>query len=250
MRRFFIDKIEPEDGLLSITGAEANHIIRVVRMDVGDRIILMNTGGARFQAIIKSIKPREVEVFLEKSLPTPPPSPVEIILCQALLKARAMDYLIQKTSELGVNHIFPFSSSRTVISLDGNRIENKLRHWREIAKSAVKQSDRGIPVKISQGLTFRDMTARWKQEDVLKIILWEEEGAQDLKEVLKASSSYLKKFIGIVGPEGGFNGAEIAAAGEAGFIPVSLGKRVLRAETAAITMVAIVQYERGDLGLP
>jgi 16S rRNA (uracil1498-N3)-methyltransferase len=249
LRRFFVEKIETKDGLCTISGPEAKHMTRVLRMGRGDRFILMDGKGARFKAIIESVGHREVLVNLEKPLPQPPPSPVEIILCQALLKSRAMDYVIEKTSELGVNRIFPFSSERTVVRLHREKSTNRRRHWREIAQSAAKQSDRRTPAEIGLLISLGDLMARWEQEDALKVILWEEEGATDLKGLLRASPP-LKKFIGTVGPEGGFSQEEVRAAGEAGFLSVSLGQRVLRAETAAITMVAVVQYEWGDLSLP
>ncbi len=258
---------------------------RVLRMGRGDRFILMDGKGARFQAIILSAGRREVLVALEKALPQPPPSPVEITLCQALLKSRAMDYVVEKTSELGVNRIYPFSSERTVVRIHGENSANKRRRWREIAQGATKQSNKSSPAEIGPLSSFGELLAKCRQENALKVILWEEEGARDLKGLLKASPPFtptpvlstgqalpspsrgrdrparhrsrsgeaggegVKKFIGIVGPEGGFSQEEVRAAKDAGFTSVSLGQRVLRAETAAITLVAVVQYEWGDLSL-
>ncbi len=248
LRRFFVENIETKDGLCTIRGSEAKHMTRVLRMGRGDRFILMDGKGARFQALVLSAGRREVLVTLEKALPQPTPSPVEITLCQALLKSRAMDYVIEKTSELGVNRIFPFSSERTVIRLNREKSANKRRHWREIAQGAAKQSNRSAPAEIGPLSSFGELVAKCPQENALKVILWEEEGERNLKDLLKASPP-LKKFIGMLGPEGGFSQEEVRAAREAGFTSVSLGQRVLRAETAAITMVAVVQYEWGDLSL-
>ena len=248
MRRFFIDEIKEKDGPLAIVGPEAKHIIRVLRMGRGDRLILMDGKGARFQAVIESAGHKEVLVTLEKPLPRLPSSPAKIILCQALLKSVAMDYVVQKTSELGVHSIFPFSSERTVAKVGKEKFENKVRHWGEIAQNAAKQSDRDIPSEIGPLLCLKDLLEKCKRKDVLKAIMWEEEDAKDLKSILKGPSK-LRQFVGIVGPEGGFTREEIRMAKEAGFISISMGHRVLRAETAAITMVAVVQYEWGDLTL-
>ncbi len=248
MRRFFVEKIDAEQTSFSITGPEAKHISRVLRMGPGDRFILMDGGGARFLALIESAVSREVRVFLEKPLPEPPPSPVEIILCQGFLKSRKMDYVIQKTSELGVDCMSPFSSERTVVRLKKDTLPVRMKHWREIARSSAKQSDRAVPAQIEGLVPFNELVAKWKEEDSLKVILWEEEGSKDLKGLLRGSS-IKKKFIGMVGPEGGFSRQEIEVAEDAGFIPASLGHRILRSETAAITIVALVQYEWGDLGL-
>ncbi|MGD8986351.1 MAG: 16S rRNA (uracil(1498)-N(3))-methyltransferase [Desulfobacteraceae bacterium] len=264
VRRFFVEEIEAKDGLCTIRGSEAKHMTRVLRMGPGDRFILMDGKGARFQAVIESAGRRELLVSLEKPLPQLPPSHIEITLCQALLKSRAMDYVIEKTSELGVHRILPFSSERTVVRLNKERFANKKQHWREIARGAAKQSDRKTPVEIGPLSSFEELVGMCRAENALKIILWEEEEARDLKGVLRGSPPFtptrpspsrgrvregVKNFVGIVGPEGGFSREEVRAAGEAGFVSVSLGQRVLRAETAAITMVAIVQYERGDLTL-
>ena len=248
MRRFFVEEIIVNERTCSITGPEAKHISKVLRMGTGDRLILSDRKGARFLALILSVGPREVLVTLEKSIPKPSPSPIEITLCQAMIKSRQMDYVIQKTSELGVDRIFPFSSKRTVVRLSKDRLTNKIRHWHEIAQNSTKQSDRDTPAEIGSMVTFEKLMERCKGENALKVILWEEEKAKDLKSLLSGSSP-LSKFVGVVGPEGGFIQQEVEVARDAGFISVSLGSRILRSETAAITMVAIAQYECGDLSL-
>lgn len=248
MRRFLVENLNAQDGVCTIKDPEARHMTRVLRMVPGDRFVLMDGKGSRFLASIESATRQGVRVILEKVLPKPTPSPVTITLCQALLKSGPMDYLVQKTSELGVDHIHPFTSLRTIPLLKSERLTNRMRHWREIAKSSAKQSGRIVPAQIDFPLTFGKMTAKWKEERCTKAILWEGEGTTDLKGLLRGSSRK-GEFIGMVGPEGGFAGEEIEWAADAGFIPVTLGNRILRAETAAMTMVAIVQYEWGDLGV-
>ena len=248
MRRFFVEEINEKDGHTVISGAEARHILKVLRIGKGDHFILMDGKGNRHEAVMESSGHKELLVRLERPLTPPPVSPVEIVLCQALLKSRSMDYIIGKASELGVNEIIPFSSERTVIRLDEDRAAGRTKHWREIAQSAAKQSDRMKPAKIFSPISFKELMGKWEPDDGIKAVLWEKEESKDLKEILRDSSS-LTKFIGMVGPEGGFSGEEIDIAKEAGFTPVSMGRRTLRAETAAITLVAIIQYELGDLGI-
>ncbi len=248
MRYFYVDELGENTRTFTITGAEARHISKVLRMKPGDRFILMDRRGGRFQAAIESITFKEVLVVLERPMPNPLPSPVHITLCQALPKSRAMDYLIQKTSELGADCIVPFFSERTVVKYKKGSLINKMRHWHEIAISSAKQCGRGIPVSIDSPVSFRDVMGKWRGEDVLKVVLWEEEESKGLKSILETSPP-AANFVGIIGPEGGFSGEEIDAARDAGFVSVSLGNRILRAETAAITTVAIVQYELGDLNL-
>jgi 16S rRNA (uracil1498-N3)-methyltransferase len=248
MRRFYIERIRAEKGKLTITDPEAGHITRVLRMKPGDRFVIMDAEGTRFQARLESAGRHEVLVTLEKALPAPTSSSADIILCQAVLKSRAMDYVVQKASELGIGRISPFLSERTVIRLNQERLKAKERRWREIARNAAKQSDRITPAEIGPLSPFRDLLAGWRGVDALKVILWEGEHARDLKSLLKGSSP-TKRFVGMVGPEGGFSREEIDLAEGAGFITASLGSRILRAETAALTVVAVVQYEWGDLSL-
>ncbi|HOP47155.1 MAG TPA: 16S rRNA (uracil(1498)-N(3))-methyltransferase [Desulfobacteraceae bacterium] len=248
LRRFFVEEIIDQNGLCSIKGTEAKHIAKVLRMRPGDHFVLMDNNGRRFQAVIDSVNPREVIAKLEKSLPNPPTSPIEIILCQALLKSAAMDYIIQKASELGVESILPFSSIRSVSRPEAERVENRVRHWREIARSSAKQSGRHIPAKIASIFDFEELMETWKGIDACKVIFWEDEGSKDLKGILRSVKT-IKKFVGVVGPEGGFEKDEVKSAMDAGFITVSLGNRILRSETAAVAFAAIVQYELGDLVL-
>ena len=248
MRRFFVDEIKGKEGPFAIKGQEAKHIKRVLRLGPGDRFILFDGKGSRFQAVIESTGSREVIALLEKPLPLPPTSPVELFLCQALLKSAAMDDVIRKTSELGVDRIFPFSSERTVIRLNHDQLPAKRKHWQEIAKSAAKQADRTRPAEIAPPTAFRDLIEEKGSEETLRVILWEGEDTDDLKGLLRLSPPS-RRFIGFIGPEGGFTEKEIEEARKRGVISVSLGYRVLRADTAAMTMVALVQYEWGDLSL-
>jgi 16S rRNA (uracil1498-N3)-methyltransferase len=248
MRRFFVDEIPGTQGSFAITGAEAKHITRVLRMGPGERIVLLDKVGARFQAVIKEVSRQHVLVNLERPLPAPAPSPVHITLCQALLKSHRMDLLVEKTSELGVDRILPYLAERTVVKVYGDKAHGKIRHWQEIAQSAAKQSDRALPAEIGPLYPFDEMLAVLSKESALKILLWEQEGIRSLKDLL-CSNSPAPRVLAMVGPEGGFTEREVKEAGEAGFVSVSLGCRILRAETAAISLVTIIQFEWGDLGL-
>jgi len=248
-RRFFIEEtLKAADGSCVIRGSEARHILKVLRMGRGDSFILMDRTGDRYRAVIESVDGVEVTARLGDKLEGPASSGLEITLCPAILKSAPMDYLIEKTSELGIARINPFYSERTVVKTDSATSSNKVRRWREIAVSSAKQSDRVRPAEISEPAAFTDAVLQWRDSNALKVILWEREDSRDLKKLLKKSIPF-RHFVGMVGPEGGFSSAEVDAAAQAGFIPVSLGRRVLRAETAAMTLVAIVQYEWGDLSL-
>ena len=246
LRRFLVEDFEVENGFCVITGREAHHMSRVLRMGRGDALVLLDGKGGRFLAEIQSVSRNKVKIQIKKSLGRGPPSALEITLCQAVIKSASMDYLIQKTSELGVARISPFFSSRSVVHLKGDRQRKKSNRWREIAHSAAKQCNRDSPAEIVPLESFDKQLALSSEAPGLKVILWERETSRDLKDLLQ-NHEPSGSFTGMVGPEGGFTPEEVSSAQHAGFIPVSMGSRILRAETAALVLVAIVQYEWGDL---
>jgi 16S rRNA (uracil1498-N3)-methyltransferase len=248
LKRFFIDRIKTKDGIVRVTPPESGHITRVLRMGPGDRLILMDGAGARYQSVIRSCHNNEVTLFLERPIPAPPACPIRITLLASLLKSGPMETLIQKTSELGVHQIQPFVSSRTVVRLPHKRVPNRLRRWKEIAKNAAKQADRDIPAEVRPPGPFDAVLSEWQDGACFKIFLWEGEDTQDLKEIIR-NFKPVEDIIAVVGPEGGFSDSEVHLARSAGYVTASLGRRVLRAETAAMALVALLQYEWGDLSL-
>ena len=246
LRRFLVEDLVIENGFCVITGREAHHMSKVLRMGRGDALVLLDGKGGRFLAEIQSVSRDAVKIQIKKPLGHAPPSALEITLCQAVIKSASMDYLIQKTSELGVTRISPFFSSRSVVHLKADRRRKKINRWREIAHSAAKQCNRDIPPEIGPPESFDKQLALFSKAPGLKVILWERETSGDLKNLLQNHEPSLS-FTGMVGPEGGFTPEEVSTAQHAGFIPVSMGSRILRAETAALVLVAIVQYEWGDL---
>jgi 16S rRNA (uracil1498-N3)-methyltransferase len=248
MRRFFVGAVPGEGGLISLTGKEANHIRNVLRMKRGDTLSIMDGKGYLFEATIEEILHKGVRVKIIKSLPTPDPSPIEIHLGQALIKSRPMDLLIQKATELGVASITPFSSERTAVRINADHLSRKMVHWEEIMKAACKQSGRSNLPTVNTPLAFEALIGNTQSRDTLRLLLWEAAKEGDLKSLLR-STGQRPHIMAIVGPEGGFTPREIRLAKDAGFHIVSLGSRILRSETAAITLLSVIQYEWGDLSL-
>jgi 16S rRNA (uracil1498-N3)-methyltransferase len=248
LRRFFVEKILPTEGLISITGKEARHITNVLRMKKGEALIIMDGKGQLFESVIEKLHSGAVEVKIIKSIPSPPSSSIEISLGQALIKSKNMDYFIQKTTELGIHSIHLFYSERTVIRLKPDNLAHKIDRWNEIIKSACKQCGRSAFPIIYSPIPFKKLIKKVTAKSTLKLLVWEDEQKTDLKNVFK-SMSPSPHIMAIVGPEGGFTVNEIKLAREAGFRIVSLGKRILRSETAGVTLASIIQYEWGDLGL-
>lgn len=248
MRRFFVEKIIPTGGFLSITGKEARHIVTVLRMKKGETLILMDREGQSFEATIEAVHYKEVKVRITKTIPPLPPSPIEMSLAQAIIKSHPMEYLIKKVTELGIGSIHPFYSERTVIKLKPEQLKNKMDRWMEIMKSACKQCGRVTLPTLNTPLPFEELINTVPNKKTLKVLLWEDEDKADLKRLL-TSMSFAPHVFAIVGPEGGFTSNEINRAREAGFQIISLGNRILRAETAAVSLISIIQYEWGDLNL-
>ena len=248
MRRFFVEKIVLGTDFLSITGKEARHIVNVLRMKKGETLILMDGKGQLFEATIKTLNYKEVRVKINKSISPLPPSPIEISLAQAIIKSHPMDYLIQKVTELGISSIHPFYSERTVIKLKPKHLKNKMDRWTEIIKSACKQCGRATLPDLNTPLLFEEIIKNVPDKKTLKILLWEDEDKVDLKRFLR-SMSPLPRILATVGPEGGFTSNEINLAKDVGFQLISLGNRILRTETAAVSLISIIQYEWGDLNL-
>jgi len=248
MRRFFIGDVPGEGSLISLTGKEANHIRNVLRMKRGDTMSVMDGKGHLFEAIIEEIHRKGVMVNIIKALPAPAPSPIEIHLAQAIIKPRPMDLLIQKATELGVISITPYFSDRTAVRMSDDHLSRKMVHWEGIMKAACKQSGRSNLPTLNLPQAFEALIGNAPHQGTFKVLLWEAEKEADLKGLLRSIGKQLH-IVAMVGPEGGFTLREIRLAVDAGVRIVSLGSRILRSDTAAITLVSIIQYEWGDLSL-
>ena len=245
MPRFYVPNPLIKDELLKIEGSEARHIRRVLRLRAGDEIVVFNGLSKEYEGTIVEVTPSSVVINIQNSSPSTRESPLEISLAQSLLKGEKMDYLIQKATELGIKEIIPFLSSRSIPLLEKSRGLKRYHRWEKIAIEASKQCGRGIVPKIKPLQSYSEML-QVASSDSLHLILWEEKGVR-LKEVLKDSKEKMKIFF-IVGPEGGLSIEEVEQAKGMGFLPVILGKRILRSETASLCLLSILQYEWGDIG--
>ena len=245
MSRFFIEKDRIKDNTGIIVGEEVKHITRVLRLGVGDKVVLFDEAGWEYHAKIKEESSRELRVDIFKKFLPQRESTIEIILGQGLPKLPKMDIIVQKGTELGVSEILPFNSDRSIPKLIYDKSFRKVERWRKIALEATKQCGRNSPPYIASPVDFSEILIK-DLKDTLKLILWEEEGDMGLKEVLDLNPGANKFFI-LVGPEGGFNSSEIQKAHEAGFNVVKMGIRILRSETASIGILSIIQHRFGDL---
>jgi 16S rRNA (uracil1498-N3)-methyltransferase len=245
MARFYIPNPRIENGLLKVEGDEVRHIRKVLRLKTGDKIFVFDGLGREFEGTIIEEGRASVMVKIQRSLSPKRNSPLEVTLAQSLLKGEKMDYLIQKAAELGIKEIIPFFSSRSVPLLEKSRSLKRHHRWEKIAIEASKQCGRGVVPKIESLQTYSDMLHN-ASTDHLRLILWERDGIR-LKKMLEGSKERKKIFF-VIGPEGGFSQDEVEKAERVGFVAVTLGKRILRAETASLCFLSILQYEWGDVG--
>lgn len=217
----------------------ANHVGRVLRMQANQALELFNGDGNNYQALIVEVGKKTVSVAINDVLANPVESPLRIHLGQGISRGDRMDFAIQKAVELGVAEITPLFTERCGVKLDAERAEKKREQWQKIVISACEQSGRSV-VPVVYPLVSLD---KWLAEpdDCLKLTLdpWTDASIKGL-----APTTRLRL---VIGPEGGFSDAEVTATSAAGFQPVRLGPRVLRTETAALTAIAALQLQLGDL---
>ncbi len=248
MRRFFIEQTKITSTKIFITGSDAAHIKKVLRMKSGDRIGLFDGRGFEYEARIENLLAESVEVSITKRFLSASESPVQIIVAQALLKDKKMDILARQLTEIGITKLIPFTSIRSVPRPDKKRLSERRKRWEKIAIEALKQCRRGHVTEIGETITFNDVI-KIDDECDLKIVFWENESKPISDAVQQVHDRHYRKILVVLGPEGGFTEKEIEDARACGFVTASLGPRILRAETAAIAACTILQYLFGDMGL-
>ncbi|HNY49745.1 MAG TPA: RsmE family RNA methyltransferase [Smithella sp.] len=220
------------------------YLRQVMRLKQGDRINIFDGFGHEFEALIQNYSLKTVIIELGKPVPSEARE-IKIILAQALPKARKMDTIIKSAAELGTDRIIPFHAARSVSQIGDEKSELKLSRWRKIAQEAARSSHSAYITHVSKISSFSEMLSLSSQS-AWKFIFWEEESQKTIKDVLTdASLMDAKDFFIVVGPEGGFSRDEITRAKDAGFISLSLGKQILKVETAGAAILSIIQYEKG-----
>ena len=225
MRRVFLEGgIAP---LMEVAGADAHHLQRVMRAKVGEKLLVADGAGGSAEAEVAGFADGKVQLRLLRRLEEAQESLAEIELFQCLPKGDRMDFIVQKATELGVACIRPVLSQNVVVRYDEKKARARKERWQKIAAEAAIEG---------QGTA----------EEALRLFFYEAEKRKELRTALAGSA--LRRIFMLVGPEGGFDAEEAKLATERGFSPVTLGRRILRVDTAAIVALALVQYEKGDLG--
>lgn len=246
MRRFFISSQAIVQERAQLSGAEFHHLRHVLRLDRGARVTLYDERGVTSHGEILHIAPTHAEIGITKHAP-PVTHTFHLTLAQGTLKGRKMDLVIEKATELGVHIIVPFVSAFTVARMPDSKRAERTARWQHIARAAAKQSG-SPPPEIRPPQSFPEILHSVPAPSG-KLIFSERERTLHLREFAQNSTQFDALHI-LVGPEGGFPPEEIEQAEAAGFVSVSLGASVLRAETASITAVALCQFLWRDIQFP
>lgn len=242
MYQFFVEPSQVEGSGIKITGSDVNHIRNVLRMKPGEEITVITGGeGKEYRCRIEETAAQEVICSVLSEGRGNRELPAEIYLFQGLPKADKMELIIQKAVELGVYEIIPVACRRCVVKLDEKKKGSKTARWQGIAEAAAKQSKRHVIPRIREAMDFSDALS-YAQDMDLKLIPYElSEDMEKTKQILQSVSDGQKIAV-FIGPEGGFEEAEVQKAEECGAVAITLGKRVLRTETAGLAVLSWLMY--------
>ena len=246
MRRFFVRPEDVGERELRLRGDEAAHLARVLRLGPGAKVVVFDGCGQEYVAGVERIETEDVVCRILRDAALQPSPAVSIALGQGLPKAEKFEWVIQKTTELGVADIVPLLTERVIPHISQPHLAKKASRWERLAREACKQSGRATVPHLWSPTPLETFFASWQRAE-LKLVLWEGEDARLLRTVLAASEPVVSVAV-VVGPEGGLTPQEVARGEAYGFLAVGLGKRILRTETAGVVAVALLQYRFGDLG--
>lgn len=242
MYRFFINPEQTLDESITITGNDVNHIKNVLRMKIGEEIQISDGQDREYYCIIDAIEQERIIAKIVDIEGSTSELSTKVTLFQGLPKSDKMELIIQKAVELGVYEIVPVATKRSVVKLDDKKATKKIERWNMIAQSAAKQSKRSIIPKVSNVMSF-SQALTYASELEMNIIPYENaDGIDKSREIIKSIKG--KKSLGIfIGPEGGFEEKEVEKATGIGTNIVTLGKRILRTETAGMAVMSIIMFE-------
>lgn len=242
MYRFFVSPDQTLGDCIPIGGSDFNHIKHVLRMKIGEEIIISNGQDREYYCIIELFETDQVIARITDVVENSVELSTKITLFQGLPKSDKMELIIQKAVELGVYEVIPVVSKRTIVKLDDKKEAKKRERWNTIALSAAKQAKRGMIPKVSKTMTWKEALSYATTLDMSIMPYEDARGISHSREVIKSIKG--KKSLGIfIGPEGGFDESEVATANELGIECVTLGKRILRTETAGLTILSIIMFE-------
>lgn len=242
MHHFFVDEKYIDNEFITIKGSDVNHIKNVLRMKVGEELLVSNGVDRDYYCKIDAFSDEEIRLKIYGTDEEGSELDTEFYLFQCLPKGDKMELIIQKAVELGVKEIIPVASKRAVVKLDEKKAEAKVKRWSLISESAAKQSKRIIIPQVKAPMSFKEAV---KYSEALDMSLIPYEHYRDMGETRKAIDKIKSGMkVGIfIGPEGGFDESEVELAVSAGIEKISLGRRILRTETAGMTILSVLMFK-------
>lgn len=250
MSRFFVRKEDVQEGFIVIRGEDVHHIKNVLRLSRGSRLTVSDGNGTDYTVEISKMCSNCIYADIVNASQSKTEPPLEITLFQGVPKQEKMDFIIQKSVELGVRRIVPLLTERTVVRFGSERDkENRLKRWQRVAVEAAKQCNRSIVPEVTVPLDFNE-GIKLVEDSQLSFIAYEKESDSSLKNYFKTGNMQhgISKAAVIIGPEGGFSEQEIDRAISLRAVPITLGPRIFRTETAGLVVLSIIMYELGDIG--
>ena len=245
VRRFVISSRSIRDGYASYNGPLHHHMARVLRLRSGDNLLLVDETGKQYHGTVDQVSQEWTAIRINSAEEPPKLSTPGIRVLQGLPKGDRIDLVLQKGTELGIDRFSIFRAARSVPKLEGDKLKDRLDRWEKIAAEAARQSER-ISLPLLDWYPDTDSVVTSAEENSLKLLLWERGENRPLREILEPINKP-KKILIAVGPEGGFTPEEAELFTRHGFIPITLGERILRTETAALAITSILQYKFGDI---
>lgn len=245
MQHFFVIPDQVQEDKIYIEGSDVNHIKNVLRMRVGEEVTINDGNNQSYLCKIRTFEDEQVVLDIIESKTTDSELPSKIYLFQGLPKQDKMELIVQKAVELGAYQVIPVATKRAVVKLDEKKAAKKVTRWQQIAESAAKQAGRGYIPEVHEVMNYREALEYAKSLDVVLIPYELAEGMRETKEILAS----IKKgdSIGVfIGPEGGFEREEVEKAIEMGAKVITLGKRILRTETAGLTTLSVLMFQIED----
>ena len=249
MHRFVVSPDNIKDNIITLEGDDFKHLRQVLRLKAGDSINVFDGSGIEYEADILSVEKSRAIAEIKAAFQSDTEPKVRVTLFQGLPKGEKMDLIIQKGVELGVHRIIPVITNRTVVKLDKKDSERKTERWSRISREAAKQCRRAYVPEVTGPVSFNEALMIAESSEAA-LMLYENEEKKCLKETLKCYNiNKIKNIALFVGPEGGFTYQEVENCKNLGYNIVGLGKRILRAETASISVLSIIMYEMGEMNL-
>lgn len=245
MSRLFVDPSQLADDVVVLAAEDHRYLTRVLRLGVGDQVVLFDGVGIEADAQIVRVGPRALELKVLERRAAPGADRPELTLIQALTKGDKLDLVVQKATELGVQRIIPVTSARSVPRLDAVRALGRRARWQKIAREAARQSARPDVPEV-EPVTPLVTALGAAPKEAFKVMLWEGARRNGLRSLLPDEKP--RAVVLVIGPEGGFSEEEVEAARHAGFNLAGLGPRILRTETAALVTLSVLGFALGDIG--